>query len=97
MAICPKCGSPRFHYELRASGVKSKTSYYRHRKGSSWLIPHGHRSYSSQRQRVSVGICPDCGYIQEKQTIGDIFETILGFIIMAAIVYGILYALGVVK
>lgn len=97
MPNCPKCGSTRFHYELRAAGISSKTSYYRHRKGNSWLIPSGRRSHSSTRKRVSVGICPDCGYIHEKLTIGDVFDTILGLFILAAIIYGVLYAMGIVK
>lgn len=86
MANCPKCGSARFHYELRAAGTNSRASHYRHRTGNSWLIPSGRRSYTSTRKRVSVGICPDCGYVREKQAAGSPLEVVLGWVVIIAIV-----------
>ena len=65
MPTCPKCGSHRFHYELRSAGTRSKTTYYR-TGHKSWFLPSGYRTHQSQRKQKSVGICPDCGYISEK-------------------------------
>ena len=87
MARCPKCGGMRYHYELRSGGTRSRTYYYRMRKGRSWLIPSGRRSHTGRRSQVSVGICPDCGYVRQS---GDTLYTILGTIILIVIVMALL-------
>lgn len=71
MPNCPKCGSDRFHYELRSGGTKSTTRYYSTGVKKSWVIPSGRRTYSSNRKQESIGICPDCGYT-DKQSQGGI-------------------------
>lgn len=68
MPKCPKCGGSRFRFELRSGGTTSKMKYYRHGVNSSYLLSSGRRSYDSTRKSVSVGICPDCGYVQEPKT-----------------------------
>lgn len=62
MARCPRCGGNRFHYELRAAGTSAK-SYYK----------KGRKNYKSKRHQKSVGICPDCGYTEEKYEKGCLF------------------------
>ena len=91
MARCPKCGRHRFRYELRSDGTSSHSKYYRTGVKKSWILPAGKKRRNSKRRRVSVGFCPDCGYIEEAKStsskIGDFFATILGFLlIIAAIV-----------
>lgn len=71
MAKCPKCGSDRFKYELRSGGTSSESTYYRTRKGTGWIIPAGRKSRSSNRKQMSVGICPDCGYIEKGKSTGN--------------------------
>lgn len=66
MADCPRCGSSRFHYELRSAGTKSKTNYYRTGVKDSWFLPAGQKKRSSDRQQKTVGFCPDCGYMTDK-------------------------------
>lgn len=73
MANCPRCGSPKFRYELRAAGTRSKSNYYRTGIDDSWVIPAGQKTYKSQRKQKSVGFCPNCGYIEEKQEKGCLF------------------------
>lgn len=73
MAKCPRCGSLKFRYELRAAGTRSKSNYYRTGFGDNWIIPAGQKTYKSQRKQKSVGFCPDCGYIEEKQERGCLF------------------------
>ena len=68
MAICPNCGSDKFRYELRSAGTRSKSNYYRTGGDDSWIIPAGQKTYKSQRKDKAVGFCPDCGYIEDKQT-----------------------------
>ena len=72
MATCPRCGSNRFQYELRAAGTRSRTNYYRTRKRgkTSWVIPSGRKTYRSQRKQHSVGVCPDCGYTTTRSSGG---------------------------
>lgn len=65
MKCCPRCGSPRFHYEIRSAGTNSTTNYYRTGSRRSWLFPSGIRTYNSQHKHKSVGICPECGYREE--------------------------------
>ena len=67
MANCPKCGSPKFRYELRSAGTKSSSSYYRTGVKNSWFLPAGEKTRKSERKQKAVGICPDCGYIEDKQ------------------------------
>ena len=87
MAQCPNCGGKRFKYELRSAGSRSKTNYYRTGVKSSWIIPAGQRTNSSQRNQKSVGICPDCGYVLDK-------EAQMNANIGAVIVIAILLLLG---
>ena len=90
MPKCPNCGSSRFHYELRSAGTTSTTRYYRTGIKKSWLIPSGRRSYSSKRNQVTVGICPDCGYTDRQQSQGgNGCATIIGIIIIIAIASGL--------
>lgn len=90
MPNCPKCGSSRFHYELRAGGTSSTTRYYRTGIKKSWIIPSGRRSYTSSREQHTIGICPDCGYTERQQSKrGDGCATILGTIIILAIVFAV--------
>lgn len=87
MPNCPKCGSNRFHYELRSSGTKSTMRYYRTGIKKSWVVPSGKRTYSSDRKQESIGICPDCGYTEKQQTQGGIgCVAIIVVIIVLAIV-----------
>ena len=87
MPNCPKCGSNRFHYELRSAGTKSTTRYYRTGIKKSWVVPSGRRTYSSDRKQESIGICPDCGYTEKQQTQGGIgCAAIIVVIIVLAIV-----------
>ena len=67
MAKCPKCGSPRFEYQLRSGGADLNSKYYRklNRRSTSWIIPAGQKKVRFNRKDVSVGFCPDCGYMQE--------------------------------
>lgn len=67
MANCPKCGSPKFRYELRSAGTKSSSSYYRTGVKNSWFLPAGEKTRKSERMQKAVGICPDCGYVEDKQ------------------------------
>lgn len=64
MAICPKCGSHKFRYELRSAGTTSRSNYYRTHSRKSWFFPVGQTTRSSKRHQKSVGICPDCGYVK---------------------------------
>lgn len=73
MAKCPRCGSSKFRYELRAAGTRSKSNYYRTGVGDSWFFPAGQKTRKSQRKQKAVGFCPDCGYIEEKQERGCLF------------------------
>lgn len=70
---CPKCGSSNFRYELRSAGTRSTTTYRRTGVKHSWFIPAGVRNYNSQRKQKSVGICPDCGYIDDRAEKGCLF------------------------
>lgn len=67
MAICPNCGSDKFRYELRSAGTRSKSNYYRTGVDDSWIVPAGQKTYKSQRKDKTVGFCPDCGHIEDKQ------------------------------
>ena len=69
MAICPKCGSVRFEYKLRSGGADVSSTYYRklNRQRSSWFIPAGQKNISINRRNITIGFCPDCGYMQELQ------------------------------
>lgn len=67
MAICPNCGGENFHYQLRSAGTNSKTKYYRTGVRKSRVLPAGKMKHQSERKEQSVGICPDCGYIEKKQ------------------------------
>ena len=67
MAICPKCGSDKFHYQLRSAGTRSKSNRYRTGVDDSWLIPASQKTYKSERKQKAVGFCPNCGYIEEKK------------------------------
>lgn len=73
MAKCPRCGSPKFRYELRAAGTRSKSNYYRTGIGNSWIFPAGQKTHKSQRKQKAVGFCPNCGYVEEKQERGCLF------------------------
>lgn len=86
MPNCPKCGSPRYRFELRSGGTTSQTKYYRHGIKSSYVLSSGRRHHESTRKSISVGICPDCGYVQEpreKMTLG-------AWIILAVLVLGLI-------
>lgn len=73
MAKCPRCGRSHFRYELRSAGTRSKSNYYRTGIKNSWFIPAGQKSRNSQRDQKSIGICPDCGYIEEQKEKGCIY------------------------
>ena len=73
MAVCPNCGSHNFRYELRAAGTRSTINYYRTGVKNSWILPAGQKTYQSQRKQKAVGICPDCGYVEERQEKGCLF------------------------
>lgn len=73
MANCPRCGSLKFRYELRAAGTRSTSNYYRTGFGDNWIVPAGQKTYKSRRKQKSVGFCPDCGYVEEKQERGCLF------------------------
>ena len=73
MAVCPNCGSHNFRYELRAAGTRSTTNYYRTGVKNSWVLPAGQKTYHSQRKQKAVGICLDCGYVEERQEKGCLF------------------------
>ena len=64
MAVCPKCGSNRFHYEVRSAGSRSTTYHYR-RRGKGWFFPSGKSVRSSVRRHKRIGICPNCGYVED--------------------------------
>ena len=66
MAVCPKCGSDKFHYELRSAGSQAKTNYYRTGVKDSWLVPAGRKKRNSDLKQKTVGFCPDCGYMTDK-------------------------------
>lgn len=67
MAICPKCGSNKFHYELRSAGTRSKSNYYKTGFDDNWVIPAGQKTYKSDRRQKAIGFCPNCGYVEDKQ------------------------------
>jgi len=73
MAICPKCGSDKFHYELRSAGTRSKSNYYKTGFDDNWIIPAGQKTYNSERKQKAVGFCPNCGYVEEKQEKGCLY------------------------
>lgn len=59
---CPRCGSHNITFQLRHAGTTSTTNYYRHGVKSSWIIPAGRKTRSSQTHQKSVGLCQSCGY-----------------------------------
>lgn len=73
LAKCPNCGSERFKYELRSAGTQSKSNYYRTGVKNSYLFASGKKSYHSERKQKTVGFCPDCGYIEDKQEKGCLY------------------------
>lgn len=73
MANCPRCGSPKFRYELRSAGSRSRSNYYHTGAGDNWVIPKGQKTYKSQHTQKALGFCPDCGYIEEKHEKGCLF------------------------
>lgn len=73
MAVCPRCGGQKFHYELRSDGTRSNTNYYRTGVQRSWVLPAGQIKHQSHRKQKAVGICPECGYTAEKQETGCLF------------------------
>ena len=86
MPKCPKCGSNRYRFELRSGGTTSQAKYYRHGVKNNYIFSSGRRQYNSKRKAVSIGICPDCGYVQEpreKMTFGS-------WIVLAIIVLGLI-------
>ena len=59
---CPRCGSHNITFQLRHAGTTSTTNYYRHGVKSSWIIPAGRKTRSSQTHQKSIGLCQSCGY-----------------------------------
>lgn len=85
MAKCPKCGSERFHYELRSGGTNSRTNYYKTGfKG--WFIPAGRKKYSSERKHIRIGICPDCGYTTSGGGGSDFLKGILVILVIIGVI-----------
>lgn len=67
MAVCPKCGSNNFRYELREAETRSHTNYYRTGIKKSWFVPAGRKIYRSRRMQKAVGVCADCGYTEQEK------------------------------
>ncbi len=92
MAVCPRCGSRRFKYELRSAGAQSSSNYYRTGIKSSLLLPKRHKTYRSKRRVRSVGICPDCGYIQKN--VPQPSDTIIGYVFLVVVILIIMSSLS---
>ena len=65
MAVCPKCGSEKFKYELRETGEQSYSLYFRTGGRSAWFLPSGQWATNREKNIKTVGFCPDCGYIKK--------------------------------
>lgn len=90
MAKCPHCGSLRFRYELRSAGSSSRSRYYSTGFGSNLIVPAGLKRRKSQSRHKSVGICPDCGHVEEKHGVGctPVVLCFLAFAVFCALISG---------
>ena len=93
MAKCPRCGSLRFRYELRSAGSSAKSRYYSTGFGSNLLVPAGLKHRKSQIRHKSVGICPDCGHIEEKGSKGCM--SYVSFFLLCFLAFVIINALAI--
>lgn len=94
MPICPRCGSTRASYELRAAGTTSKSNYYRTGIKNSWFIPAGQKRYKSKRHQKTVGICHDCGYRWEPESKSNYgcLTSGLAIVVIIALIVGLFRA-----
>lgn len=67
MAKCPRCGSDNFQYDLHAVGTTGFGSYYRIGTKSSWIIPVGQGVQQNRIQHHAIGVCKDCGFVDENK------------------------------
>lgn len=95
MAICPRCGSDKYHYQLRSVGSRGHANYYRYFK-TSFIIPTGTKDYSSENNLQSIGFCPDCGYVQMPEEPKSSISPVLWIIGIVAALYGGLVIAGIV-
>lgn len=86
MAICPNCGSDKFRYQLRQGDTTGYATYKRYTRRTSYFLPVGSKSYVSHKNHVSVGFCPECGYVDEPVSTTPSTTSNLGWIILLCLV-----------